>query len=141
MNEFSNINERISYIIETQCNGNQKKFAQIICFTPQVVFNIVSGRKTKPSFDVLNAIISSFVDIDARWLLTGKGEMLKKDTKGGISQNITGNSNIQSGNDTTVTGDCKQRVEELQMQLEECKEQLKEKDKTISQLVNLMSSK
>lgn len=74
------INDRISYVIENQYKGNQKKFAETIGFAPQVVYNIVSGRKSKPSFDVLEAILSSFVDISSDWLLTGKGEMLKSDT-------------------------------------------------------------
>lgn len=73
------INDRISYIIENQCKGNQKKFAEIIGFAPQVVYNIVSGRKSKPSYDVLKAILSSFVDVSSDWLLTGKEPMLKDD--------------------------------------------------------------
>ncbi|MBT0551274.1 hypothetical protein [Riemerella anatipestifer] len=78
MKKELSINERILYLIENQVNGNQKKFAEKINFAPQVVYNIVSGRKSKPSFDVLNAILSSFVYINAEWLLTGKGEMLKQ---------------------------------------------------------------
>lgn len=84
MNNFSNINDRILYIIENQCNGNQKKFADLIKFSPQVVGNIVSGRKSKPSFDVLYSILSSFVDIDSDWLILGKGEMLKSEIKSAI---------------------------------------------------------
>ncbi len=77
MNNFSSINDRIFYIIENQCNKNQKKFADLIGFSPQVVGNIVAGRRSKPSYDVLVAILSSFVDIDTDWLILGKGEMLK----------------------------------------------------------------
>ena len=64
-------------MIENQLSGNKKKFAERIGFAPQVVFNIVSGRKSKPSFDVLEAIISSFDEISPEWLLTGKGAMLR----------------------------------------------------------------
>lgn len=71
------INERILQIIVNQYNNNQKKFAESIGYSAQVIFNIVSGRKTKPSFEVLNAIISTNDDIDAGWLLTGRGSMLK----------------------------------------------------------------
>lgn len=73
----SSINERFSYLIENEYFNNQKKFAESIGFAPQVVFNIVGGRKTKPSFDVLNAVISTNDNICANWLLTGTGEMLK----------------------------------------------------------------
>lgn len=77
MKKISNINERILYLIENQYNDNQKKFAESIGYSAQVVFNIVSGRKTNPSYDVLNSIISTNDDINSEWLLTGKGEMLK----------------------------------------------------------------
>lgn len=75
--KIQDINERILYFIEKQYDSNQKKFAESIGYSPQVVFNIVSGRKTKPSYDVLNAIISTNDDISSDWLLTGKGLMLK----------------------------------------------------------------
>lgn len=77
MNNFPSVNDRILHLIENQLGGSKKKFAERIGFAPQVVFNIVSGRKSKPSFDVLEAIISSFDEISPEWLLTGKGAMLR----------------------------------------------------------------
>ena len=77
MKNFPSVNDRILYLIDNQLGGNKKKFAERIGFAPQVVFNIVSGRKSKPSFDVLEAIISSFDEISPEWLLTGKGAMLR----------------------------------------------------------------
>ena len=77
MKNFLGVNDRILYLIDSQLGGNKKKFAERIGFAPQVVFNIVSGRKNKPSFDVLEAIISSFDEISPEWLLTGKGAMLR----------------------------------------------------------------
>jgi transcriptional regulator with XRE-family HTH domain len=72
-----NINERILHLIENQYNNNQKKFAESIGYSAQVIFNIVSGRKSSPSYDVLNAIVSTNDDINSEWLLTGQGSMLK----------------------------------------------------------------
>lgn len=83
MKEKSNINERILYLIEFKANNNKKKFAEMIGYAPQVISNIVSGRKTKPSFEVIHSIISSFVDINPDWLLTGKGEMLRTEGSAG----------------------------------------------------------
>jgi transcriptional regulator with XRE-family HTH domain len=77
MINFINISDRIQYIINTQHNGTRARFAKSTGFSAQVIANIVSGRKTKPSFNVLNAILSTNDDINALWLLTGKGEMLK----------------------------------------------------------------
>lgn len=83
MNEKSSINERILYLIDFKASGNKKKFSEIIGYAPQVISNIVSGRKTKPSFEVIHKILSSFVDISADWLLTGKGEMLRASRSAG----------------------------------------------------------
>lgn len=86
----SNINERIKQLIDFKCDGNQRKFAETINFAPQVLFNIVSGRRSKPSFDVLNAILSSFDDINAEWLLQGTGNMIKTtDHLKNIDESIT----------------------------------------------------
>ena len=59
MKNILSINDRILYIIENQYNDNKKKFADSIGYSAQVVFNIVSGRRNNPSFEVLNAIIST----------------------------------------------------------------------------------
>jgi phage repressor protein C with HTH and peptisase S24 domain len=71
------ISERIAYIIDNQYNGNKKKFSESINFSPQVISNIVSGRKSKPSFDVIKAILSTNDNINAEWLINGKEPMLK----------------------------------------------------------------
>lgn len=78
MNNFLDINDRIQYIIDNQYSENKKKFADSIGYSPQVISNIVAGRRTKPSYEVLNAIISTNVYINSEWLLTGKGNMLKE---------------------------------------------------------------
>lgn len=78
MNNFLDINDRIVYLIDNQYNKSQKKFAESIGYSPQVVSNIVSGRRNKPSFDVLNAILSTNVYINSDWLLTGRGEMIRE---------------------------------------------------------------
>lgn len=84
-------------------------------------------RKADLGEGVLMKIIENCPEISPEWLLTGKGEMLKESVKSRLNQNITGNSNIQSGNDTSITGDSSQQVKELQ-------KQLKEKDKEIERL-------
>ena len=75
---FMEINERILYLIDNKTNKNKRKFAEMIGFAPQVISNIVSGRKSNPSYDVIYSILSTFDDINANWLLTGNGSMLKE---------------------------------------------------------------
>lgn len=83
--------------------------------------------------DKLENILNKYPEINPDWLLTGKGSMLKTLVKNELSQNITGNSNIQSGNNTN-TGDCKAQIKKLQSELKECKKDLKDKDQTIKEL-------
>lgn len=80
------INERILHLIEIQYNNNQKKFAESIGYSAQVVFNIVSGRRSKPSYDVLNAILSTNDNVSSDWLVTGKGSVLRSDLAQVISE-------------------------------------------------------
>ena len=39
------------------------------------------GRLNKPSYDIIKKILLSFDSINAEWLITGKGEMLKNESK------------------------------------------------------------
>ena len=75
MKKITTINDRIAYIADIQFNKNKKKFAESIGFAAQVVSNIVSGRRSKPSYDVINAILSTNDDLSAKWLITGEGDM------------------------------------------------------------------
>jgi phage repressor protein C with HTH and peptisase S24 domain len=77
MKKNNEISERISYLIVKQYNGNKKKFSESIDFSPQVVSNIVSGRRSKPSFDVIKAILSTNDNVNPEWLINGIEPMLK----------------------------------------------------------------
>ena len=144
---FKEINDRILYIIENKANKNKKQFAEMINVAPQVIQNIVSGRRNKPSFDILNAIISTFDDINSEWLITGNGEMFKNiDT---ITQTTTGNNNISigKGNNNSVSSSIENNtIKQLQKELEDCKNQLEdykkmlsEKDAQINKLLNILA--
>ncbi|WP_294083631.1 hypothetical protein [Proteiniphilum sp. UBA5384] len=71
-------------IIDYKSNGNRKKFAETIGIAQQSInrlFNIDNRTKKYPvaTTDMLIAITEMFVDINARWLLTGDGKMLQVD--------------------------------------------------------------
>jgi hypothetical protein len=69
-----NIQDRIKSIIDS-FGLNNRSFSLKLGVDPTVIHNIVAGRKSYPSFAVLEKIILSFDNIDAKWLLTGKGSM------------------------------------------------------------------
>jgi hypothetical protein len=74
---MSTINERIKMIVN-QMFKNASEFERVSGIKPSTVKNIIGGRLTKPSYDVLEAIIRNNVLLSAEWLLRGEGEMLKQ---------------------------------------------------------------
>ncbi len=76
---MSNINSRISDII-AYFGLNTTSFSAKIGLSNNVTIgNIVGGRLSKPSFDIIEKILLSFDSINVEWLILGKGEMLKKE--------------------------------------------------------------
>lgn len=73
------IQDRILVVIE-QLGLNKNSFSNSIGIQPQTLHHIVSGRRTKPSFDVIEKIISTYSDIDSTWLITGVGNVFNKNT-------------------------------------------------------------
>ena len=73
------INERFGLIIKTLFNGNQKAFSDTVGVAPTVVQNVVGSRKGKPSFDVIQKILIAIANLNADWLITGRGKMLLSD--------------------------------------------------------------
>lgn len=68
------VQDRILLLIEN-LGFNKNSFSNFIGIQPQTLHHIVAGRRTKPSFDVLEKIICSVENLNIDWLLTGKGEM------------------------------------------------------------------
>ena len=75
------INDRIRQIIDYYTDRNVKKFAETINISQQTVnrlFNIDTrtGKYPLATTEILCNTTEMYVEIDARWLLTGKGRML-----------------------------------------------------------------
>lgn len=73
------------------------------------------------SQDNISKILNTYIDLDANWLLTGKGAMLKQIQVGDNNTNINGNKN---------------KIEQTN---EELLDIIKEKDKQISKLLDIIS--
>ena len=58
---------------------NVSSFAKKIGVGDQTIRGIVVQRRNKPSFDILDKVIQTFTWVSAEWLITGKGEMIKRD--------------------------------------------------------------
>lgn len=69
------VNDRMQAITDLMFGGNKAAFAKAIGIAPTSITNYLGKqRASKPSADLLEKIVNS-LDVDAMWLLTGKGEM------------------------------------------------------------------
>lgn len=70
--KLKSINQRIKFLID-ELNLNSRAFSIKLGIDPTVMHNIVSGRMSMPSYVVLEKILLTFDNINAKWLITGKG--------------------------------------------------------------------
>ena len=71
------INDRISRLIEL-LDMTPNGFAESIGVSGTVIFNIIKGRRNKPSYDLLEKIFYSFEDVNPNWLMKGEGTVLTR---------------------------------------------------------------
>ena len=67
------VNERIKTIAEKLYDGKITKMCTALGVSQAAMSNIVAGRMSKPSFDVINAFVEK-ANVNADWLITGSGE-------------------------------------------------------------------
>ena len=72
------INERIKIIADICFDRNVSAFARNVDVKQSTLREIVGGKLSKPSSDILEKIIGADLNISAEWLLTGKGHMRSK---------------------------------------------------------------
>lgn len=128
------INERIMLIIK-HFNLNKNSFSRKINLSSSAIIeNIVSGRKSKPSYEVINKIISAFENVDANWLITGKGEMIKITEQNQRKvENISANVEESKGNYIKCLN-CEHKqeiIDSLNERIEDLKLLVKSKDEII----------
>ena len=68
------MNKRLREIIRYKTNGRQKRFAELTGMSPQYIAKLLHGDNfgLQPVLTILKAL----PEINARWFLTGEGEML-----------------------------------------------------------------
>lgn len=75
---MESVNERILKIYNDKGFRKYSEFAEKTGLSHQTVSNYLKGKQ-KPDVEKLSIIQQSFDDVNAEWLLTGKGNMLKFD--------------------------------------------------------------
>lgn len=86
------INERFNQLIEA-LRMNPSAFAKSINKSYTAIENTLKGR-TRPGFDLLEAVSLTYPNVDTDWLISGKGEMFRLSTKpadgGAFGESIIG---------------------------------------------------
>jgi len=86
---MENLDKRLILLIE-RFGLNNAQFADAIDVQRSSISHILSGRN-KPSFDFLHKIFIKFPEINADWLIMGRGNMFDK-TPGGMEQDVVNKS-------------------------------------------------
>lgn len=88
----SNFFDRISQILKCYGIKNVSEFAKdYLNYESPEKINRLKKPNAKPSFDIIFDISNKFESLSMDWLITGKGNMLKNETK---------NQNIEEINET-----------------------------------------
>lgn len=72
-----NDKEKLSKLIQLYCSGNNANFARRIGITPQALNNWL--KRERLSKEAITKITFAFPGINTEWLLTGEGEMIRKE--------------------------------------------------------------
>lgn len=89
------INDRLEQIINALFNGNKAAFAKSIDLPPTGMSNYIGNkRRSIPSSEIASKIVL-VLGVDANWLLTGEGEMLKSGTTD--QSNAVSHLSVQGG--------------------------------------------
>jgi phage repressor protein C with HTH and peptisase S24 domain len=92
------VNDRIGELIEA-IGKNIGAFSSQIGVAPPVLYNIVSGRRSKPSFELLEKIVDAVPDLNLAWLVKGHGNMFNNEQ---TSQQASAFSSQSGGNNVQV---------------------------------------
>lgn len=76
----NSVNERIKEIANFLYKGNVNELCRNCDIKQATMSNIVAGRMSKPSFEILLSIVET-TNVSAEWLLTGRGEMFPTSTE------------------------------------------------------------
>lgn len=72
------INDRIQKLIRV-LDMNPTAFSESLQVSVTVIFNIIKGRRSKPSFDLILNILRTYNKLSAEWLIKGEGSMWNDD--------------------------------------------------------------
>ena len=133
------VNDRIESIVNSLFGGKKATFANAIGMDRFAIGNYLGPKKrSKPSVDVLSKIVQE-LNVDAYWLLTGEGEMMKDEAAEqsivvGDINHVKGPVNVSqtaTKAESADTAALRARLEAAESLVEALRAQLSEKERTI----------
>lgn len=82
---MSVVNDRLLELIK-ELKMNKNSFSIKINVAPAVINNIIGGRRSRPSFDVMDKIKSKFPQVNMEWFVAGNGDMFLNDQTAQLSR-------------------------------------------------------
>lgn len=80
------MNNRLLELIKYKTGGKQAEFARLMGWTPQYLSKLVGGGNF--GLQPVLTILEAFPEVDARWFLFGKGEMLTDHKVSGLKREV-----------------------------------------------------
>lgn len=74
---MENINDRIILIMNHYGYNTNSFSEKIKVNSSAVIHNIIKGRRSKPSFEIIAKILFSFENINPEWFILGTGSIFK----------------------------------------------------------------
>ncbi|RZJ93195.1 MAG: hypothetical protein EOO60_05435 [Hymenobacter sp.] len=85
INEVGEVHDRINQLVDYFCQGNKAAFGRRADIQSGVLAGIVGGRKNKPSFEVMQRLLTAYPNVSPTWLLFGHGPMVQQ-THGDVTK-------------------------------------------------------
>ncbi len=118
----------VKYLLDGSFVKNKRELSSVFNISASKLSEILNERMN-PGFDLYEILVSDF-NISSEWLLTGNGNMLKKDSlsnKGNyFNKSIKKNKNVEISNNVFEIEDSKNKetIKLLNKELELCKKEV-----------------
>lgn len=89
--------KRLSYLLDLKGIKNPNEFGKTLGYSnSEKIIRLFRDPNNKPSYEILEDITNKFEDINANWLLTGRGNMLRGDIVTPTNFNSQGSMKLQT---------------------------------------------
>jgi hypothetical protein len=127
----SDIYDRLSHVMEAK-RLTAYRFSKELGFDKPAKLYSILRRKTKPSFETLVSIATTYEDIDCNWLLRGTGEAFRGESTVSVTAPDLGELTLTLKESPGQASE--QRLELLQERAELLKKQVADRDDVILHL-------